>query len=680
MLPTVDQSIAHIAPSSPLLAYARLLSCMRLSPRLRLPTPAAIAGPPPPTPTPSLYAGSNPSMFGEFKEAMTKEFEMTDIGLVTYYLGIEVNQREDGSFISQAGYAREILKKFRMDNSKPINTPVECGVKLSKHDEEEKVDPTFFKSLVESLRYLTCTRPDILYAVGLVSRYMEDPTTTHLKIAKRILRYIKVCLVNCRVCEHIPPFGNLQFLKKLDLKFISDITHMGAEFHGYRGFPSLRELCLARMNNLEEWSEYHGVHEFFPKLHLLQVSDCCKLKSMPRLPRIQELVISCCNGSLLSCVGRMTSLSVLKVSQMYNMTSLPSGCIRNLTSLTELKITNCIELQSLPGDEMQRLEMLRLLTIERCYNLASFPSEVGRLSSLCSLRLLDCHCIIFQPEELVQILNLVHQFQIQICGNEVDLRGQLQYLHTIRELSIRGAHYGFTKFKIRKGIAKLSICCCDELESLMTAEPTNSLLEKLCIDGISNLTTLPDWLQHLSSLCFLQLSGCPSIILQPEELVQILNSVPKFQIQICGNRVNLFGQLQHLHTLRGLSLSGAHYGSSIYKYLERYENSELSICCCDELESLMTADAASSIVLEELYIDGISNLTTLPDWLQHLKSLCHLSIKNCSQLGTLPRGLKNLHMLETLSIINCPQLKRRYEKEIGEDWPTISHVSYVDIS
>ncbi|KAG6466231.1 hypothetical protein ZIOFF_075949 [Zingiber officinale] len=98
---------------------------------------------------------------------------------------------EDGSFISQAGYAREILKKFKMDNSKSINTPVECGVKLSKYDEEEKVDLTFFKSLVGSLRYLTCTRPDILYVAGLVSRYMEDPTTTHLKIAKRILRYIK---------------------------------------------------------------------------------------------------------------------------------------------------------------------------------------------------------------------------------------------------------------------------------------------------------------------------------------------------------------------------------------------------------------------------------------------------------------------------------------------------------
>ncbi|KAM2394653.1 hypothetical protein ACFX1X_032097 [Malus domestica] len=74
-----------------------------------------------------------------------------------------------------------------MDNCKPISTPVEYGVKLTKHDEGESVDPTFFKSLVGSLRYLTCTRPDILYAIGLVSRYMENPITTHLKTAKRIL-------------------------------------------------------------------------------------------------------------------------------------------------------------------------------------------------------------------------------------------------------------------------------------------------------------------------------------------------------------------------------------------------------------------------------------------------------------------------------------------------------------
>ncbi|XP_019264483.1 PREDICTED: uncharacterized protein LOC109242106 [Nicotiana attenuata] len=122
---------------------------------------------------------------------MAREFEMTDIGLMSYYLGIQVQQRKDGIFISQGEYAKEILKKFEMDNCNPVSTPVECGVKISKHGDGENVNPTFFKSLVGSLRYLTCTRPDILYGVGLVSRFMEAPTTSHLKVAKRILRYIK---------------------------------------------------------------------------------------------------------------------------------------------------------------------------------------------------------------------------------------------------------------------------------------------------------------------------------------------------------------------------------------------------------------------------------------------------------------------------------------------------------
>ena len=68
---------------------------------------------------------------------------------------------------------------------------MECGFKLINHEEGEKIDPKLFKSLVGSLRYLTCMRPDILYAVGLVSRYMESPTTSHFKAAKRILRYLK---------------------------------------------------------------------------------------------------------------------------------------------------------------------------------------------------------------------------------------------------------------------------------------------------------------------------------------------------------------------------------------------------------------------------------------------------------------------------------------------------------
>ncbi|XP_074326671.1 secreted RxLR effector protein 161-like [Apium graveolens] len=122
---------------------------------------------------------------------MIREFEMTDIGLMSYYLGIEVKQMDDRILISQGSYTREILKKFKMENCQAVSTPIECGTKLSKFEECEKVDPTYFKSLVGSLRYLTCTRPDILYSVGLIGQYMEAPTTTHMKAAKRNFRYLK---------------------------------------------------------------------------------------------------------------------------------------------------------------------------------------------------------------------------------------------------------------------------------------------------------------------------------------------------------------------------------------------------------------------------------------------------------------------------------------------------------
>ncbi|TYK18668.1 T26F17.17 [Cucumis melo var. makuwa] len=135
--------------------------------------------------------GNCASIFEDLKDAMKQEFEMTDIRIMSYYLGIEVKQSEEGIFIFQERYTREILEKFNMMNYKPVATPIETGTKLSKHEEGDDVDPSYFKSLVGSLRYLTCTRPDILFSVGLVSRFMEYPTTTHLKVAKRIRRYIR---------------------------------------------------------------------------------------------------------------------------------------------------------------------------------------------------------------------------------------------------------------------------------------------------------------------------------------------------------------------------------------------------------------------------------------------------------------------------------------------------------
>ncbi|XP_057751139.1 secreted RxLR effector protein 161-like [Arachis stenosperma] len=88
-------------------------------------------------------------------------------------------------------YANDILKKFQMEHSKPVSTPVEEKFKLLREDKGGAVNHTYYKSLIGSLRYLTATRPDIVFGIGLLSRFMEEPCTNHLQAAKRILRYIK---------------------------------------------------------------------------------------------------------------------------------------------------------------------------------------------------------------------------------------------------------------------------------------------------------------------------------------------------------------------------------------------------------------------------------------------------------------------------------------------------------
>ncbi|KAM2365918.1 hypothetical protein ACFX1X_004674 [Malus domestica] len=87
---------------------------------------------------------------------------------------------------------RDILEKFNMDKCNIVNTSVANGLKLSKEEECEFVNSTVYKSLVGNLRYLTITIPNIVYGVGLVSRYMETPRESHWLAAKRILRYIRV--------------------------------------------------------------------------------------------------------------------------------------------------------------------------------------------------------------------------------------------------------------------------------------------------------------------------------------------------------------------------------------------------------------------------------------------------------------------------------------------------------
>ena len=104
---------------------------------------------------------------------------------------MEVIQCACGYFLCQKRYTWKLLNKFAMENSKPVSTPFVVGEKLQKEDGTPKIDGKTYRSLIGSLLYLTATRPDIVFAVNYLSRFMQSPSEMHFKVAKRILRYLK---------------------------------------------------------------------------------------------------------------------------------------------------------------------------------------------------------------------------------------------------------------------------------------------------------------------------------------------------------------------------------------------------------------------------------------------------------------------------------------------------------
>lgn len=138
-----------------------------------------------------LFCGDDEKMIHDFKIEMMKRYEMSDMGLLHHFLGMEIYQENDGVFICQRKYANNILKKFGMGDCNPTLIPLVVNEKMKKEDGEKKIDASIYRSMVGSLLYLCATRPDIMFASSMLSRFMNSPSQIHLGAAKRVLRYIK---------------------------------------------------------------------------------------------------------------------------------------------------------------------------------------------------------------------------------------------------------------------------------------------------------------------------------------------------------------------------------------------------------------------------------------------------------------------------------------------------------
>ena len=137
-----------------------------------------------------VFGGMSNEMLRHFVQQMQSEFEMSLVGELTYFLGLQVKQMEDSIFLSQSKYAKNIVKKFGMENASHKRTPAPTHLKLSKDEAGTSVDQSLYRSMIGSLLYLTASRPDITYAVGVCARYQANPKISHLNQVKRILKYV----------------------------------------------------------------------------------------------------------------------------------------------------------------------------------------------------------------------------------------------------------------------------------------------------------------------------------------------------------------------------------------------------------------------------------------------------------------------------------------------------------
>ncbi|WVZ83941.1 hypothetical protein U9M48_031035 [Paspalum notatum var. saurae] len=138
-----------------------------------------------------IFGSTNEELCKEFGNMMAKEFEMSMIGELMFFLGFQIKQLKEGTFIYQEKYTRDLLKRFKMDDCKSIETPMATNAKLEADESGIKVDQTLYRSMIGSLLYLCASRPDIMFSVFLCARFQADPKESHLITVKRILRYLK---------------------------------------------------------------------------------------------------------------------------------------------------------------------------------------------------------------------------------------------------------------------------------------------------------------------------------------------------------------------------------------------------------------------------------------------------------------------------------------------------------
>ena len=137
---------------------------------------------------------------------MKKMFEMSMVGELTYFLGLQVKQTDSGIYINQVKYARNLFKRFGLEKAANARTPMAANAKLTNNPSGESVDVTLYRNMIGCLLYLTASHPDIAFSVGVYSRFQSNPKVSHLNAAKRIIKYVNG---TCDYCLYYSKESNM---------------------------------------------------------------------------------------------------------------------------------------------------------------------------------------------------------------------------------------------------------------------------------------------------------------------------------------------------------------------------------------------------------------------------------------------------------------------------------------
>jgi hypothetical protein len=126
-----------------------------------------------------IFSGSSHSLVSSFQEMMESEFQMSMIGELIFFLGIQVKQTKQGTFVHQAKYTNDLMKKFNLAELKPVSTSMSTTTLLGPDEDGEAVDQRAYRSMIDTLLYLTVTRPSIQFIVRLCARFQASPRSSH---------------------------------------------------------------------------------------------------------------------------------------------------------------------------------------------------------------------------------------------------------------------------------------------------------------------------------------------------------------------------------------------------------------------------------------------------------------------------------------------------------------------